>query len=105
MEEKYSIEKVVWFGTNAGGKSSSLTITTFGLAVLDGTCILGCLTAAGGGGAPAAGDTSAVFVVSLVPLWLDDIERLTKEFKTHRSAFDFDRGFLGACGRNISGDT
>jgi hypothetical protein len=39
------------------------------------------------------------------PLLLDEIERLTKDFKTHRSAFDFDKGFLGACGGNILGDT
>jgi hypothetical protein len=34
------------------------------------------------------------------PLLLDEIERLMKEFKTHASAFDFDRGFLCACGGN-----
>jgi hypothetical protein len=34
------------------------------------------------------------------PLLLDEIERLMKDFKSHRSAFDFDRGFLGACGGN-----
>ena len=28
------------------------------------------------------------------PLLLDDIERLTKKFRTHRCAMDFDRGFL-----------
>jgi hypothetical protein len=35
------------------------------------------------------------------PLLLDEIERLMKEFKTHRSAFNFDRGFLGASGRKV----
>ena len=31
------------------------------------------------------------------PLMVEDIERVMKEFRTHRSACDFDLGFLGSC--------
>jgi len=37
-------------------------------------------------------------VATTGPLLLTEIEKMMKDFKTHRSAFDFDRGFLGACG-------
>ena len=47
-------------------------------------------------GASGGSDTNNSLVTEQQPLLYNEIERLMKDFKVHRCALDFDRGFVNA---------
>jgi hypothetical protein len=94
-----SFKQLVKESTSPVGQLTRERICKFAARARAYICTYYCIaenTAAGASGGSNTSNTSNSMVTEKQQLLYSEIERLMKDFKVHRCALDFDRGFVNA---------